>query len=111
MPLLCLVPHLRLRPWSLPLHHGHLQHRRGQPAKQQRPQLQNPCRTHRRPLLRRILWSNFHDLLRCQAGGKHQPGKSNTGQRAEGKDLFLNSPTLNTFLAASEAVWQGPHSH
>ena len=23
----------------------------------------------------------------------------------------LFSPTLNTFLAASEAVWQGPHSH
>ena len=87
VPLLCLVPNLRLRAWSLPLHHGHLQHRGGQPAKQQRPQLQNSCRTHRRPLLRSILCSNLYDLLCCQAGGEHAR-KSNSGQRAEGRKTY-----------------------
>ena len=37
VPLLRLVPNLRLRPWNLPLCGRHLQHWGRQPAKQQRP--------------------------------------------------------------------------
>ena len=70
--LLCLVPILCLCPWSLPLCDSHLQHRGGQPAQQQQPQLQNPCRTHRCPLQQRLLRSNFHGLLCCEVGCKYQ---------------------------------------
>ena len=69
VPLLRLVPDLRLCPWGLPSDHRHVQHRRREPAQQQQPQLQNPSRTHRCPLLRCLLGHHLRDLLHGEAGG------------------------------------------
>ena len=69
VPLLRLVPDLRLCPWGLPSDHRHVQHRRREPAQQQQPRLQNPSRTHRCPLLRCLLGHHLRDLLHREAGG------------------------------------------
>ena len=53
----------------------------GQPAQQQPPQLQDPCRPHRRSLLRRLLRRHHHDLLRAQVGHQHQHLQPQTERR------------------------------
>ena len=53
----------------------------GQPAQQQPPQLQDPCRPHRRSLLRRLLRRHHHDLLRAQVGHQHQHVQSQAERR------------------------------
>ena len=52
-----------------------------QPAQQQPPQLQDPCRPDRGSLLHRLLRRHHHDLLRAQVGHQHQHVQSQAERR------------------------------
>ena len=113
VPLLRLVPDLRLCPWGLPSDHRHVQHRRREPAQQQQPRLQNPSRTHRCPLLRCLLGHHLRDLLHGEAGGLYPVLGSTSWHCVKRKIVsFPPNAILESFSsAASEAVWQGENSH
>ena len=91
-----------------------------QPAQQQPPQLQDPCRPHRRSLLRRLLQRYHHDLLRAQAGHQHQHVQPQT-KRREGREfdfsikqvllIWPRKKSLIDLPAAPGEVWQRSRNH